>query len=515
MVTIARPSGRGSSFFASSPPNQAAARESDRIRLRGTETLSRLPQYAPVPHTALSLDPASLAVFIAVLAEIVDASLPLLEILSSGRRPFLVADSATALRDRIGARCGLTRRVVARELAELEACGFLRLGKLRNRRVRLEVQPVAFGWPEDDFERRRLARAGRLERRYAPVPLALVGRYTPSETATLVRVVAAAGVGLFERAGAGERIVVHISEQELAAQIRVNPRTVRRALDRLEADGLVTRTSLGRDGVAVELRPELLGRTAEAHERAEVSRTIPTCEAAKEDISDAALMHARSAFPDKEEPEREAAARGIDRPRYGAIYGILVGLAAIGGITTGSLRARARRVALTLTLAGADPDYIAAAGAATLRQTGSLPLECVADRVLDDLRTVGTREASEAQFRATEEVGPECGLCEGIDHLVADGVAVGCPHDLERVQGWAAARRWSLVTSPHGHVIVERDVEVAALYEPATQPVDEFAALLASEDAAEEDERRAVNAEGARLLLDVLARRRVYQKQRV
>src|SRR5262249_37458645 len=156
VATIARPSGRGSSFFASSPPAQAVARDTDCVRLARSEHLSRLPRYAPVPHTALSLEPASLAVFIAVLAQIVDAGLTLLEILSSGRRPFLVADSATALRDRVGTRCSHARRVVARELAELEARGFLRLGKLRSRRVRLEVQPAAFGWQEDDFERRRV-----------------------------------------------------------------------------------------------------------------------------------------------------------------------------------------------------------------------------------------------------------------------------------------------------------------------------------------------------------------------
>jgi hypothetical protein len=512
VVTIARPSGRGSGFFVSSPPDQGAASESDCVRATGSENHSRIPRYAPFPQTALLLEPVSLSVFVAVLAEIVDASLPLLDILSSGRRPFLVAASAPELRDRIGARCGLARRVVARELGGLEAHGFIKLGKLRNRRLRLEVQPGAFGWPDDDFERRRIAGAGRLERRYAPVPLALVGRYTPAETAILVRVLVAAGVGLFERVGAGERIVVHIAERELAAEAHVSPRTVRRALDRLEADGMVARTSLGREGIAVELQPALLNPAANPQGNDSAPRTIPTGDPVKEDISDPALMHARSALPEREENSSEVAARGVDRLRYGAIYGALVGLAAVSSITTLSLRARARRAALTLALAGADPDHVAVVGATSTRQVSSLPLETVANRVLDEIRNVKVREAAEAQFRAPEEPGPECGLCDGLSHLIANGIAIGCPHDLERVQSWAVARRWSHVGSPSGKVILERDVEVSRPEAMSPQP-EELFPPPDSTARAEEDERRALNTAGANLLLVVLARVREQQQR--
>lgn len=448
----------------------------------------------------------------AVLAELVDASLPLLEILSSGRRPFLVANSAAELRDRLGARCGLARRVVARELSGLESHGFVRLGKLRNRRMRLEVQPTAFGWPEDDFERRRAARERRLERRYAPVPLALVGPYTPAETATLVRILASAGVGLFERIGAGERIVVHVSEQYLAAEIRVSPRTVRRALDRLEAGGMVTRTSLGRDGIAIELRPALLGAVPEGADDGQTSGTFPTGDSPNQDISDPALMHARSAFSEREENSSEAAARGVDRVRYGAIYGALIGIVAISQITTDALRARARRAALVLAMAGADADQVAAVGAAVVRETGSLPLERVADRLLDDLRRAAARETTESQFRGPDKARPQCSLCDGLSHIVADGVAVGCPHDLERVRDWATARGWSIVSSPSGKTVLEIVVEVALPDEPTVQPIEELVSRSESDVATREDERRAVNAAGVRQLLDVLARRRAHRE---
>jgi len=235
-------------------------------------------------------------------------------------------------------------------------------------------------------------------------------------------------------------------------------------------------------------------------------QTISTGDLVKEDISDPALMHARSALSEREENPSEVAARGVDRVRYGSIYGVLAGLAAVSGITTPALRARARRVALTLALAGADPDRVAAVGAVSTRQVGSLPIEIVANRVLDELRSGETRGAAEAQFRAPEEARPECGLCDGLSHLIADGIAIGCPHNLERVQSWAAARRWAYVGSPTGKVIHER--EVGASRPEATSPPlpEEIAMQSDSEPPAESDERRALNTAGAKLLLEVLAK---------
>lgn len=450
----------------------------------------------------------ALAVFVAVLAEIVDRRLPLLEILCSGRRPFIVADSAPALRDRIGDRCGLACRVVGRELAGLEARGFLRLGKFPNRRVRLELQPVAFGWPADDFERRRMALERRLERRYAPVPLAVIGRYTPAETATLVRIIAAAGVGLFERAIAGERIVVHVSEQDLAAETDVSARTVRRALDRLEADGLVTRTNLGREGIAVELRHALLNQPAQTSVDADQLRTFPTKDSANEDISDAALMHARSVFSEKEENLSKVAVPGLDRLAYWALYGALARLAAVNGTTTPSHRARARRAALVLALASADTGRVAAIGAAVSRLGESFSFERIVDRALMELRTVKERCASEAQFEAQTSVNSECSLCHGLKYVLADGVTVGCPHDLDRVRDWAVSRGWSLVNSPSGQVILECADSAIVLDETIAKTTDEDAVQPDLEDFGQDGERRAIQAGGARLLLDVLARRR-------
>lgn len=433
-----------------------------------------IPKYLALPHAALDLEPAALAVYAGLLADRLDRGIPVLRILASGGRPYVAGATADVCRA-IGAHCGLGERVVRRELATLERAGLITSSE-KKRRIRIELRASAWGWPDEDLERQRAGRAKRLARRYVPLPVAPLETSSPAEIAVLAHVLAAVGVGVYDRLAAGERVAVRVTEREIATKARVTDRTVRRALAKLESDNVIRRTPLGRGGIAIELT--LGGRDQDQHAGCPPGETRTSTAATDEkaDICGESLTCARTDSPETEglgetEGARERAAARSVRLSAAAIYGALLAAVLCGvRVTTGGQRARLRRAALTCALGGATPELVAAIGAQTGRERGEPPSpELVAARVLERLALERLRGAERRRAAPPPECRPapaqHCEHCRADDAasvLLADGEPFPCPHNLEaitsRAEGIARSRGTTLrrVTTRDGRVLVDR-----------------------------------------------------------
>lgn len=249
---------------------------------------------------------------------------------------------------------------------------------------------MAFGLPEDDFERRRLSADFR--RCYVALPVALAGLLSPRDLAIAIAVIEAAGVGVLSRAVASERIWVSVNESEIAASTALSARTVRRALEALNSASLIAGKASRGGEWAIELTPQLFG----LEEWTELS--IQPAESDKSAFS--APTHPSTEI--EEGKER----RGV-RSRAAAIALSLQALSVVNGVRVASCRwrARIRRAALQLAVAGAMEAEAEAIAITIARERGRpAPPEAILDRYLDERNCRAMATGRESQFAGTASV---------------------------------------------------------------------------------------------------------------
>jgi hypothetical protein len=224
-------------------------------------------------------------------------------------------------------------------------------------------------------------------RRYVPFPTLQIGRLPPVEASLLESLLAAAGVAPITRLLAGEEVWISATTRELASAASLGERTVRSALAALADLRLIDRENLGRSGMAIRLRPELWGLSPHRSERPDVpiDHQKPAADADREP---AHPFHAHEEIGKGSGAGLAALAARI----YAALFSIVL----FGQVlTTKAIRARLRRTAHMLAIAGVGCDVIEREGWNLARERGRLPSP--EEIALEALR----QSANHAAFRST------------------------------------------------------------------------------------------------------------------
>lgn len=344
--------------------------------------LSRSRRYVAIPHVLreVEMKPSDRAVLVSLLSFLPYSW----DTLLAGRRLTFSRRS-----DEVAGRAGISVRSlpdVARRLSQLGLINVRSRGRLPSL---WEVKPAAFGLPDDDFERRRVAQE--TKRRYVALPFSVVGSVSPSELAVLLEILAACGSRPYSRLEAGERLVATFATAELCSRSGMTVRTSMRAFESLRSRRLVD-GDVRRGHWIVEVCPGMFGVDRPDDMSANLPNSpLESDKSAEQTDSLPITVH-----------EGKIDRRGT-RARAAALYAPLLTLT-YGGVprvTTPSMRGRVAQSALRLALADVAEAEVEREGLRLAREAGSPPRpESVVDAVLGRLAVTSLRSRGESQFTA-------------------------------------------------------------------------------------------------------------------
>ena len=337
-----------------------------------------IPRYVPIPHALLevSLSSAQRSVMAALLARLPYCWNRLLD----GRRLVVECRHADLARS-----CGVSVRTLGGVADSLEELALIRCTRRGRLATSWEVMPRAFGLPDDDIARRKLALSAR--RVYVAVPVHLLEVLSPASLSVTLELLRACGVNLFTRIAAGEEPWVAVTQIEIARTTGLSPKTVRRVLCDLLQAQLISGVSERGGEWSIRLRPLLLG-VPEPNGTPLPNMPPEPDKLAEQDLSLPYHVH-------EENLRRGALSRAVE------IYAILIAIACHGAVrfTSPSLRARVRRSALILALSGANADVCRSQGwGLACQRGGSASPEAVTDAVLERRASRSAECAREQQF---------------------------------------------------------------------------------------------------------------------